>query len=66
MKSKFTWIFTLLLAFFIQSSFAQEKTITGVVTETTGMPLPGVGVKVWVQRRGLSQIWTVGILSKRL
>lgn len=46
MKSKFTWIFTLLLAFFIQSSFAQEKTITGVVTETTGMPLPGVGVKV--------------------
>ena len=46
MKSKFTWIFTLLLAFFIQLSFAQEKTITGVVTDIQGMPIPGVTVKV--------------------
>lgn len=44
MKSKFTWIFTLLLAFFIQFSFAQEKTITGVVTDAAGMPIPGVNV----------------------
>jgi TonB-linked SusC/RagA family outer membrane protein len=46
MKSKFTWIFTLLLAFFIQFSFAQEKTVTGVVTDNTGMPIPGVTVMV--------------------
>lgn len=46
MKSKFTWIFTLLLAFFIQFSFAQERTITGVVTDAGGMPVPGVNVVV--------------------
>jgi len=46
MKSKFTWIFTLLLAFFIQFSFAQERTVTGVVNDSQGMPIPGVNVKV--------------------
>lgn len=45
MRSKFKWIFTLLLAFSMQFSFAQEKTITGVVTDVTG-PLPGVNVTV--------------------
>lgn len=45
MRSKFKWIFTLLLAFSMQFSFAQEKTVTGVVTEN-GMPLPGVSVVV--------------------
>lgn len=44
MKSKFTWIFTLLLAFFIQLSFAQEKTITGVVTDGQGLPVPGATI----------------------
>lgn len=44
MKSKFTWIFTLLLAFFIQLSFAQEKTITGVVTDGQGFPVPGATI----------------------
>ena len=45
MRSKFKWIFTLLLAFSMQFSFAQEKTVAGVVTEN-GMPLPGVSVVV--------------------
>ncbi|MFY0483416.1 SusC/RagA family TonB-linked outer membrane protein [Flavobacterium sp. PLA-1-15] len=45
MRSKFKWIFALLLAFSMQFSFAQEKTITGIVTEK-GMPLPGVSVVV--------------------
>jgi TonB-linked SusC/RagA family outer membrane protein len=45
MRSKFKWIFTLLLAFSLQLSFAQDKTVTGVVTED-GMPLPGVTVAV--------------------
>lgn len=45
MRSKFKWIFTLLLAFSMQFSFAQEKTVAGVVTEN-GMPLPGVSVMI--------------------
>lgn len=46
MKSKFTWIFTLLLAFFIQLSFAQKRTVTGVVSDEQGMPLPGATIMV--------------------
>jgi len=45
MRSKFKWIFTLTLAFMMQFSYAQEKTITGTVTES-GQPLPGVTVLV--------------------
>jgi TonB-linked SusC/RagA family outer membrane protein len=45
MRSKFKWIFTLALAFLVQFSFAQERTITGVVTEN-GMPLPGATVVI--------------------
>ena len=43
MKTKFSGILTLLLAFVVQFTFAQEKTITGTVTDETG-PLPGVSV----------------------
>lgn len=46
MKSKFTWIFTLLLAFFVQFAFAQQKQVSGVVTDETGMPAPGVTIMV--------------------
>ncbi|MDP2159709.1 MAG: SusC/RagA family TonB-linked outer membrane protein [Flavobacterium sp.] len=54
MRSKFKWIYTLLLAFFIQFSYAQqEKTITGTVTEG-GLPLPGVTVLVKGTTRGTS------------
>ncbi|MGL2966479.1 SusC/RagA family TonB-linked outer membrane protein [Flavobacterium sp. XGLA_31] len=45
MRSKFKWIFTLLLAFTMQFSFAQEKTVTGVVSDKTGT-LPGANVVV--------------------
>ncbi len=45
MRSKFKWIFTLLLAFTMQFSFAQEKTVTGVVSDKSG-PLPGANVVV--------------------
>ena len=51
MRSKFKWIFTLLLAFSMQFSFAQEKTITGVVSDQTG-PLPGASVVVQGTTRG--------------
>lgn len=45
MRSKFKWIFSLLLALSMQLVFAQEKTITGTVTDESGV-LPGVNVVV--------------------
>ncbi|MBC9798499.1 SusC/RagA family TonB-linked outer membrane protein [Sinomicrobium weinanense] len=46
MRSNFTQILTLLLAFIVQFSFAQEKTITGNVTDQGGVPLPGVNIVI--------------------
>jgi TonB-linked SusC/RagA family outer membrane protein len=43
MKTKFNGFLTLLLAFLVQISFAQEKTVTGNVSDASG-PLPGVTV----------------------
>jgi TonB-dependent starch-binding outer membrane protein SusC len=43
MRLKFKWIFTLLVALMMQFSYAQEKTITGRVTDASG-PLPGVNI----------------------
>ncbi|MGK4567143.1 carboxypeptidase-like regulatory domain-containing protein [Flavobacterium sp. 3HN19-14] len=45
MRFKFKWIFTLLLALVLQSSFAQ-KTITGIVTDEKGDPLPSATITV--------------------
>jgi len=45
MKTKFSGILTLLLAFVVQFTFAQEKTITGTVSDETG-PLPGVSILI--------------------
>lgn len=45
MRSKFKWIFTLLVALTVQLSFAQGKTVTGVVSDATGT-LPGANVIV--------------------
>ncbi|AND64553.1 hypothetical protein AX766_09060 [Flavobacterium covae] len=53
MRSKFKWIYTLLIVLTVQFSFAQEKTITGVVTDASG-PLPGVNVLVKGTQRGTS------------
>ena len=46
MKTKFNGILTLLLAFVVQFTFAQEKTITGTVTDNDSGPLPGVSVVI--------------------
>ncbi len=51
MRSKFKWIFTLLLALSIQFSFAQERTVTGVVSDASGT-LPGANVVVKGTTRG--------------
>ncbi|NLP58776.1 SusC/RagA family TonB-linked outer membrane protein [Lutibacter sp. B1] len=45
MKTKLNGFFTLLLALLVQISFAQEKTVTGIVSDASG-PLPGVTVLV--------------------
>ncbi len=45
MKTKFNGILTLLLALLVQISFAQDKTVSGTVSDETG-PLPGVNVIV--------------------
>ena len=52
MRSKLKWIFTLLLALTLQFSFAQEKTITGVVSDATGT-LPGANVVVRGTNKGV-------------
>lgn len=46
MRTKFSGILTLLLAFVVQVSFAQVKTISGNVTDDAGFPLPGVNILV--------------------
>ena len=46
MRTKFNGILTLLLAFVVHVSFAQEKTISGTVTDQDGLPLPGVNIVV--------------------
>jgi TonB-dependent starch-binding outer membrane protein SusC len=52
MRSKFKWIFTLLIAFTMQFSFAQEKTVTGSVSDEKGT-LPGANVVVKGTTRGV-------------
>ncbi|HKK11694.1 MAG TPA: SusC/RagA family TonB-linked outer membrane protein [Flavobacteriaceae bacterium] len=46
MKTKFSGILTLFLAFVVQISFAQQKTISGTVSDQAGLPLPGVNIIV--------------------
>ncbi len=50
MKTKFNGFLTLLLALIVQISFAQNKTISGIVSDESG-PLPGVSVL----KKGTSQ-----------
>ena len=45
MKTKFNGLLTLLLALVVQFSFAQQKTVSGTVSDEGG-PLPGVNVIV--------------------
>ncbi|REE80433.1 TonB-linked SusC/RagA family outer membrane protein [Lutibacter oceani] len=45
MKTKFNGLLTLILALLVQITFAQEKTVTGKVSDASG-PLPGVTVVV--------------------
>lgn len=46
MKLKFNGILVLLLVLIAQLTFAQERAVTGTVSDNAGMPLPGVSVLV--------------------
>jgi hypothetical protein len=63
MRSKFKWILTLLIALSMQFSFAQQKTVSGVVSDSSG-PVPGVNVVVKGTKRVYRLIWMAVILLK--
>ena len=44
MKTKINWYLTLLMALIVQITFAQQRTVSGTVTDANGLPLPGVSV----------------------
>ena len=46
MRTKFRAILTLAIAFVVQISFAQQKTVTGTVVDENDLPLPSVFVQV--------------------
>ena len=46
MKTKFSGILTLILAFVVQITFAQDKAVSGTVSDDTGMPVAGVNIVV--------------------
>ncbi|WP_289044672.1 SusC/RagA family TonB-linked outer membrane protein [uncultured Olleya sp.] len=54
MKTKFSGILTLFLAFVVQISFAQDKTVSGVVSDENGLPLPTANVVVMGTSNGTS------------
>ncbi|WP_242117882.1 SusC/RagA family TonB-linked outer membrane protein [Aestuariivivens sediminicola] len=54
MKRKLSGMLTLFLALVVQFTFAQEKTISGVVSDDSGLPLPGTTVLVKGTSTGVS------------
>jgi TonB-linked SusC/RagA family outer membrane protein len=52
MKLKFNGILVLLVVLMAQLTFAQERVVTGVVSDNAGMPIPGVSVLVQGTKSG--------------
>ncbi|MBK5192166.1 MAG: TonB-dependent receptor [Flavobacteriaceae bacterium] len=52
MKKRLHGFLTLFLALVVQLSFAQEKNVTGTVSDEAGLPLPGVNVIVQGTNQG--------------
>lgn len=52
MRLKFKWIYALILALSMQFSFAQERTVSGVVSDANG-PIPGANVVVKGTNKGV-------------
>ena len=46
MRAKLAWMLTPFLVLCMSFSFGQEKTVSGNVTDETGLPLPGVSIVV--------------------
>ena len=44
MKTKHRVLLTLLMALMMQISFAQQRTVSGTVTDESGLPIPGVNI----------------------
>ena len=53
MKLKFNGFLVLLLVLVAQITFAQERVVSGVVSDNAGMPLPGVSVLVKGTKSGI-------------
>ncbi|MCE2612864.1 TonB-dependent receptor [Flavobacteriaceae bacterium D16] len=53
MRTKQSGLLVLLLVFIVQFTFAQQKTITGTVTDASNSPLPGASVVVKGTARGV-------------
>lgn len=53
MRLKFIFILTLLLLLSLQFSFAQERVVSGTVSDNAGLPLPGVSVLVKGTKSGV-------------
>lgn len=52
MRSKFTWIYTLLLLLCVQFGFAQQKQVSGVVKTEFGDPIPDASVMLVGTKEG--------------
>src|SRR6187551_4078451 len=52
MKLKFNGFLVLLVVLVAQLTFAQERSVSGIVSDNTGMPLPGVSVLVKGTKNG--------------
>ncbi|WP_046756868.1 SusC/RagA family TonB-linked outer membrane protein [Kordia jejudonensis] len=54
MRTKFNGILTLLLALMVQLALAQEQTVSGTVSDESGLPLPGASVVIKGTNTGVS------------
>jgi len=52
MKLKFNGLLVLLVVLMAQISFAQERSVSGIVSDNSGMPLPGVSVLIKGTKNG--------------
>jgi TonB-linked SusC/RagA family outer membrane protein len=52
MKLKFKGLVVLFLALLTQITFAQERSVSGIVSDNSGMPLPGVSVLIKGTKNG--------------
>lgn len=53
MKTRLTKYLALLLVFFVQIVFAQERAVSGIVSDESGMPIPGANVSIKGTQTGI-------------